>query len=94
MARAYGIEKYLSGRISVTGLRSASHHTGVASCPPAKLAPAGNWSTKTSKSHFIDCNGKTLDHPASNRYFCTHCDVPPVNARPLVESDFKSPAAK
>ena len=51
-------------------------------------------SKEMSKSHFVDRNGKKLDRPASNRYFCTQCHVPQVNAKPLVESNFKSLAAK
>lgn len=51
-------------------------------------------SKEMSESHFIDRNGKKLNLPASNRYFCTQCHVPQVNAKPLVESDFKALAAK
>jgi cytochrome c-type protein NapB len=51
-------------------------------------------SKEMSKSHFIDRSGKKLDRPASNRYFCTQCHVPQVDAKPLVESNFQSLAAK
>ncbi len=51
-------------------------------------------SKEMSESHFIDRNGKKLTHPASNRYFCPQCHVPQVNAKPLVESNFKPLAAK
>lgn len=51
-------------------------------------------STEMSKSHFVDRNGKKLSRPAGNRYFCTQCHVPQVDAKPLVENNFKSLAAK
>ena len=46
------------------------------------------------ESHFIDRNGKKLDHPSAARYFCEQCHVPQVDAKPLVENTFKSVAAK
>ena len=50
-------------------------------------------SKEMSKTHFIDRSGKKLSRPASNRYFCTQCHVPQINAKPLVDSSFKSVAA-
>jgi cytochrome c-type protein NapB len=47
-------------------------------------------SVELSESHFVDRNGNKLDKPAGSRYFCTQCHVPQVDAKPLVESSFKS----
>jgi cytochrome c-type protein NapB len=51
-------------------------------------------SKEMSKTHFVDRNGKKLNRPASNRYFCTQCHVPQINAKPLVDSNFRSVATK
>lgn len=41
-------------------------------------------------SHFIGRDGKKLDKMAGNRYFCTQCHVPQVDAKPLVASTFET----
>lgn len=51
-------------------------------------------SVEMSESHFVDRDGNKLDHPAGSRYFCNQCHVPQVDAKPLVESTFKSAAAE
>lgn len=51
-------------------------------------------SVEMGESHFINRDGKKLDHPSSNRYFCNQCHVPQIDAPPLVANDFKSVAAK
>jgi cytochrome c-type protein NapB len=45
---------------------------------------------KISETHYTNREGIALDHVSSNRWFCTQCHVPQVNARPLVRNDFKS----
>lgn len=45
--------------------------------------------TKISLTHFRDRDGKELSNVSASRYFCTQCHVPQVEARPLVENDFR-----
>lgn len=40
------------------------------------------------ESHFIDRDGKKLDHLSSRRYFCNQCHAPQVDAQPLVKNEF------
>ena len=41
-----------------------------------------------SMTHYLDRNGRELDHIAGTRYFCNQCHVPQVDARALVENVF------
>ncbi len=45
--------------------------------------------TKISQTHFEDRNDNVLANVSARRYFCTQCHVPQVNAKPLVENEFK-----
>ena len=45
--------------------------------------------TKISQTHFEDRDKHVLANVSARRYFCTQCHVPQVNAKPLVENDFK-----
>ena len=45
--------------------------------------------TKISQTHFSDRSGRDLANVAARRYFCTQCHVPQVDAKPLVENEFK-----
>lgn len=45
--------------------------------------------TKISATHFKDRDGNDLANIAARRYFCTQCHVPQLDAKPLVENDFK-----
>ncbi len=45
--------------------------------------------TRVGESHFVDRKGKTLDHVAPSRYFCTQCHVEQRDTSPLVNNDFK-----
>lgn len=45
--------------------------------------------TKISQTHFEDRDDHVLANVSARRYFCTQCHVPQVNAKPLVENDFK-----
>jgi cytochrome c-type protein NapB len=45
--------------------------------------------TKISQTHFEDRDAHVLANVSARRYFCTQCHVPQVNAKPLVENDFK-----
>lgn len=47
---------------------------------------------KISDLHYIDRNGVRQDTVNGNRYVCTQCHVPQVDAKPLVENKFR-PAA-
>jgi cytochrome c-type protein NapB len=47
---------------------------------------------KISDLHYIDRNGVRQDTVNGNRYVCTQCHVPQVDAKPLVENKFQ-PAA-
>jgi cytochrome c-type protein NapB len=43
-----------------------------------------------SVSHFLDRDGKKLDHVAPQRWVCTSCHVAQVDAKPLVPNKFQS----
>jgi cytochrome c-type protein NapB len=45
--------------------------------------------TKISQTHFEDRDDNVLANVSARRYFCTQCHVPQVNAKPLVENEFK-----
>jgi nitrate reductase (cytochrome), electron transfer subunit len=45
--------------------------------------------TKVSQTHFADRQENVLANVSSRRYFCTQCHVPQVDAKPLVENEFK-----
>ena len=47
-------------------------------------------SVEMGESHFVDRDGKKLDHPAGSRHFCTQCHVPQIDAQPLVGNTFTS----
>ena len=44
---------------------------------------------KISDLHYIDRNGVRQDTVNGNRYICTQCHVSQVDAKPLVENNFK-----
>lgn len=48
-----------------------------------------NGATKISQTHFEDRDDHVLANVSARRYFCTQCHVPQVNAKPLVENEFK-----
>ena len=45
--------------------------------------------TKISQTHFEDRESQVLANVSARRYFCTQCHVPQVDAKPLVENNFK-----
>ncbi|MCK5903201.1 MAG: nitrate reductase cytochrome c-type subunit [Cocleimonas sp.] len=45
--------------------------------------------TKISQTHFEDREGNAQSTVAARRYFCNQCHVPQVDAKPLVENEFK-----
>jgi len=45
---------------------------------------------KVSETHYTNRDGVALDKVTKSRWFCTQCHVPQVQARPLVNNDFKS----
>ncbi|KAG1682845.1 Methylamine utilization ferredoxin-type protein MauN [Nymphon striatum] len=45
--------------------------------------------TKVSQTHFEDRDGNAQSTLAARRYFCTQCHVPQVDAKPLIENNFK-----
>jgi cytochrome c-type protein NapB len=45
---------------------------------------------KISETHYTDRDGVALDRVSRNRWFCTQCHVPQVDARTLVGNRFKS----
>lgn len=48
-----------------------------------------NNATKISQTHFEDRDENVLANVSPLRYFCTQCHVPQVNAKPLVENEFR-----
>lgn len=47
-----------------------------------------------SVSHFFDRNGSKLDKVAGQRWFCTQCHAPQVDAKPLVANRFQPAVEK
>ncbi|MBM3556404.1 MAG: nitrate reductase cytochrome c-type subunit [Alphaproteobacteria bacterium] len=47
---------------------------------------------KISETHYVDREGTRLDRIAGTRWFCSQCHVPQVDARPLVENQFRAAA--
>jgi nitrate reductase (cytochrome), electron transfer subunit len=45
-----------------------------------------------SQTHYVDRNGKVLDHISTRRYFCMQCHVAQEAARPLVGNTFQGDA--
>lgn len=43
-----------------------------------------------SETHYIDRNGKVLDHVSTRRYFCMQCHVAQDPVRPLVGNSFQN----
>ena len=43
-----------------------------------------------SMTHYLDRNGRELDHIAGTRYFCNQCHVPQADTPALVENIFRS----
>jgi len=48
---------------------------------------------KISDLHYLDRDGVRQDTVNGNRYVCTQCHVPQVDAKPLVENHFKPASA-
>jgi cytochrome c-type protein NapB len=46
-----------------------------------------------SDTHYIDRNGKVLDHVSTRRYFCPQCHVAQDPVRPLVGNSFENAEA-
>ena len=46
-----------------------------------------------SKTHYIDRNGKVLDHISTRRYFCKQCHVAQESVPPLVGNGFRGDPA-
>ncbi|MCU7835313.1 MAG: nitrate reductase cytochrome c-type subunit [gamma proteobacterium symbiont of Taylorina sp.] len=44
---------------------------------------------KVGDSHYIDRDGKTLEHVSSRRYFCTQCHATQIKDNPLVENTYE-----
>ena len=47
-----------------------------------------------SMTHYIDRDGKVLDHVSTRRYFCQQCHVAQEPMKPLVGNTFKGEAKK
>lgn len=45
---------------------------------------------KISETHYENREGAALDYLSRNRWFCTQCHVPQVDAPPLVVNEFKN----
>ena len=58
---------------------------------PAKTLFSG--AVPVSRTHYIDRDGKVLDHVSTRRYFCQQCHVSQEPVKPLVGNTFKGEAA-
>ncbi|MFV0359635.1 nitrate reductase cytochrome c-type subunit [Tropicimonas sp.] len=47
-----------------------------------------------SMTHYLDRDGREMDHVAGTRWFCTQCHVPQANAPALVQNTFESSASR
>ncbi len=47
-----------------------------------------------SMTHYLDRDGRQLDHVAGTRWFCNQCHVPQGNVEPLVENAFVPSSAQ
>jgi cytochrome c-type protein NapB len=45
---------------------------------------------KVSETHYVNRDGVALDEISRNRWSCTQCHVPQLDAKELVRNDFKS----
>ena len=59
---------------------------------PAKTLFSG--AVPVSRTHYIDRDGKVLDHVSTRRYFCQQCHVAQEPMKPLVGSSFKGDPAQ
>lgn len=48
--------------------------------------------TKVSETHYYDRDGNLLGQISGTRWFCTQCHSPQLDAKPLVDNNFKSAA--
>jgi len=47
-----------------------------------------------SMTHYLDRDGREMDHVAGTRWFCTQCHVPQADAPPLVTNTFVPSVAR
>jgi len=55
----------------------------------AREKTAFSQATPVSATHYIDRNGKVLDHISTRRYFCKQCHVAQEGVPPLVGNGFR-----
>lgn len=63
-------------------------HNGCLKCHSDKTYQAEK-APKIGDSHYLDRDGKKLDHIASRRWFCNQCHVPLLSGAPLVKNEFQ-----
>ena len=56
----------------------------------ARAKTAFSQAIPVSATHYIDRNGKVLDHVSTRRYFCMQCHVAQDPVQPLVGNSFKN----
>jgi len=56
----------------------------------ARAKTAFSQAIPVSATHYIDRNGKVLDHVSTRRYFCMQCHVAQDPVQPLVGNSFRN----
>jgi len=74
---------------SIRGYQVDRRHNRCLECHSRSAAPTVG-APMISVTHFVDRDGQTRAAVVPSRYFCTQCHVPQTDAKPLVESDFRS----
>lgn len=74
---------------SIRGYQVDRRHNRCLECH-SRSAAVNVGAPMVSVTHFVDREGQTRAAVVPSRYFCTQCHVPQTDAKPLVESDFRS----
>lgn len=74
---------------SIRGYQVDRRHNRCLECHSRSAAPNVG-APMISVTHFVHRDGQTRAAVVPSRYFCTQCHVPQTDAKPLVESDFRS----
>ncbi|MEH6500840.1 MAG: nitrate reductase cytochrome c-type subunit [Pseudoalteromonas distincta] len=74
---------------SIRNYQVDRRHNRCLECHSRNVAPDVG-APMISVTHFVGRDGQTRAAVVPSRYFCTQCHVPQTDARPLVESDFRS----
>lgn len=63
-------------------------HNGCLKCHSDKTYQTEK-APKVGDSHYVDRDGKKLDHISARRWFCNQCHAPQLSGAPLVKNEFQ-----